>query len=119
MTSLKERCVAQEVNLGKVEVDLTAKNEAFDIMKADITKQLAEKVGTLADMEKKLASQAERSQKDKNELLDDAEDAFAAGFEEALSQVVCEHPEMDVSNYAPVNHVVEGKVVPRDFSEDN
>ena len=40
-------------------------------------------------------------------------------FEEALSQVACEHPEMDVSNYNPVNHVVDGKVVPREFSEDD
>jgi len=119
ITTLEECCVTQEVNLGKVEVDLAAKNEAFDIMKAELTKQLAEKAGTLADMGKELASQAEHSQKVEKELLDDAADAFAAGFEEALSQVVYEHPEMDVSNYAPVNHVVKGKVVPRDFSEDN
>jgi len=119
MATLEERCVTQEVNLGKVEADLAIKNEAFDTMKAELIKQLAEKAGALANMEKELSSQAERSQKVEKELFGDVADAFAAGFEEALSQVVCEHPEMDVSNYAPTNHVVEGKVVPRDFSVDN
>jgi len=129
ITTLEGRCVSQEVNLGKVEAELAAKNEAFDLMKAELTKQLtekaeltkqlAEKAVALADMKKELASQAEHSQKVEKELLDDAANAFATGFGEALSQVVCEHPEMDVSNYAPTNHVVEGKVVPLEFSEDD
>ena len=129
ITTLEERCVSQEVNLGKVEVELAAKNEAFDLIKTELTtqltekdeltKQLAEKVEALADMEKKLVSQAEDSQKIEKELFDDAVNAFAAGFGEALSQVVCKHPEMDISNYAPTNHVVEGKVVPLEFSEDD
>ena len=143
ITTLEERCVSQEVNLGKVETELAAKNEAFDLMKAELaaknktfdlmkaeltkqltekaelTKQLVEKAAALADMKKELASQAERSQQVEKELLDNATNAFATGFGEALSQVVCEHPEMDVSNYAPTNHVVEGKVVPMEFSEDD
>ena len=133
VTNLEARCASQEVNLGKVEANLTAKNEAFDLlkaelaakneafdlMKADLTKQLAEKAEVLAAMEKELASQAARSQKVEKELLDDATNAFATGFEEALSQVVCEHPEMDVSNYGPTKHVVEGNVVPIEFSEDD
>jgi len=40
MTSLEERCVTQEVKLGKVEADLVAKNETFDVMKAEFTEQV-------------------------------------------------------------------------------
>jgi len=87
--------------------------------KAELAKQLAVKAEALATMKKELASQVERSQQIEKELLDDATNAFATGFGEALSQVVYEHPEMDVSNYAPTNHVVEGKVVPIEFSEDD
>jgi len=133
VTNLEARCVSQEVNLGKVEADLTAKNEAFDLlkvelaakneafdlMKADLTKQLTEKAEALAAMEKELASQVERSLKVEKELLDDATNAFATRFEEALSQVVCEHSEMDVCNYGPTKHIVKGKVVPIEFSEDD
>ena len=88
-------------------------------MKADLTKQLAGKAKALAAMEKELDSQAAHSQMFEKELLDDASNAFATGFEEALSQMVCEHPKMDVSNYGPTKHVVEGKVVPIEFSEDD
>jgi len=35
MTTLEERCVSQEVNLGKVEAELAAKNETFNLMKAE------------------------------------------------------------------------------------
>jgi len=87
--------------------------------KAELAKHLVEKAEGLTVMKKELASQAERSQQVEKELLDDAANTFAAGFGEALSQVVCEHPEMEVSNYAPTNHVVEGKVVPLEFFEDN
>jgi len=34
VTNLEARCASQEVNLGKVEANFTAKNEAFDLLKA-------------------------------------------------------------------------------------
>ena len=119
MTTLEELCASQEINLGKVEAELGAKNEAFDTMKANLAKQLTEKAKALEDLEEKLASQVECSKKVEKELLDDAANAFVVGFEEAMFQVVCEHPEMDVSNYNPVNHVIDGKVVPRDFTDED
>jgi len=60
-----------------------------------------------------MAAQAEHYKKVEKELNDDAADAYVAGFEDALSQVVCEHPMMDTSNFATANHVVEGQIVPR------
>ena len=128
MTNLEERSVTREVRLGQVEADLAAKNKAFEAFKAELTKQikllkeskkeLAEKTEALANIEKEMAAQAERSKKVERELLDDAADAYAVGFEDALSQDVCEHPEMDTSNYATANHVVKGRIVPRDLPQN-
>jgi len=125
MTNLEESSVTREVHLGQVEADLAAMNEGFENIKAELVEQvkllkesqeeLAKKVEVMANMEKEMAAQAERSKKVERELLDDVANAYAAGFEDALSQVICEHPEMDTSNYATANHVVKGRIVPRDL----
>jgi len=60
-----------------------------------------------------MVAQEEGFKKVETKLIDDATDAYAAGFEDALSQVICKHPEMDTSPFATANHVVEGQIVPR------
>jgi len=64
-------------------------------------------------VEGELAQQAEAFKKTEAELIEDAADAYAAGFEDALAQVACVHPEMDTSPFAMSNRVVDGQVVPR------
>ena len=128
MTSWEERSVTREVLLGKVEVDLAGKNEALEKIKADLAEQakllekrkeeLAERTETLAKTEKEMAAQAEGFKEVEIELLDNAADAYVVGFEDALSQVVCKHPEMDTSPFATANHVVEGKIMPRILPHD-
>jgi len=100
MTTLEERSVDPEVLLGKVEAELTEKTEAFEKAKAELT------------------IQAEDFEKAKAELLDDAADAFVVGFEEALAQVVCKHPEMDASLFLTANCVIDGQIVPRQSRKD-
>jgi len=60
-----------------------------------------------------MAAQAEGFEKAKAELLDDVVDAYVTGFEDALAQVVCKHPEMDTSPFATANYIVNGQIVPR------
>jgi len=60
-----------------------------------------------------MAAQAEGFKKVETELIDDAANAYAVGFEDALAQVVCKHPKMDTLPFATANHVVEGEIVPR------
>jgi len=67
MANLEERSVDQEVQLGKVEVELIAKAEALEKAKEELTLQ------------------AEDFEKAKAKLLDDAGDAYAVGFEDALA----------------------------------
>ena len=56
-------------------------------------------------MEGELAQQAELFKKTEAELIEDVTDAYGAGFEDALAQVACVHPEMDIS---PIRNVETG-----------
>jgi len=47
--------------------------------------------------EAELTQQPENFKKAEAELIEGAADAYAAGFEDALAQVACAHPEMDAS----------------------
>ena len=57
----------------------------------------------LGRVEGELAQQGETFKKTEAELIEDAANAYAAGFEDALSQVACVHPEMDTSPFATSN----------------
>ena len=67
----------------------------------------------LGRVEGQLAQQAETFKKIEAELIEDATDAYAAGFEDALAQVACVHPEMDTSPVATSNRVVDGQLAPK------
>jgi len=47
------------------------------------------------------------------ELTEDVVDAYDMGFEDALAQVACLHPEMDASPFVVLIRVVNGQIVPR------
>jgi len=83
------------VKLGKVEAELTAQTEAREKAKAELT------------------TQVEAFGRAKVELTDDVADAYAARFEDALAQVACKHPKMDVSPFATSNNIVDGQIMPR------
>jgi len=51
-----------------------------------------------------MVAQDESFEKAEEELLNDIVDAYVAGFEDALAQVVCKHPGMDTSPFATANH---------------
>ena len=67
----------------------------------------------LGHVEAEFTKQDENFKKVEAELIEDAADAYAAGFEEALAQVACVHLEMDTSPFATSNRVVDGQIVPR------
>jgi len=47
------------------------------------------------------------------ELIEDATDAYGEGFEDALAQVACVHPELDISTFAASKRVVDGQLAPK------
>ena len=67
----------------------------------------------LRRVEGELTQQVEAFKKTEAELIKDAVDIYTTGFEDALAQVACVHPEMDTSPFTTSNRVVDGQVVPR------
>jgi len=67
----------------------------------------------LGRVEGELAQKIELFNKTEVELIEDAADAYGAGFEDALAQVACVHPEMDLSPFASSKRVVDGQLAPR------
>ena len=64
-------------------------------------------------VEGELAQQAVTFKKTEAELIEDVVDAYAAGFEDAIAQVACVHPEMNTSPFATSNRVVDGQLTPK------
>ena len=62
-------------------------------------------------------STIEELEKVRKELIDDMAGTFEEGFKEAMAQAACENPGINVSNYDPCNHIVDGKVVPLGLGE--
>jgi len=75
--------------------------------------ELATQTEALERVKAELATQVEAFEKAKTGLIDNVVDAYAVGFEDALAQVACKHPEMDVSPFAMSNGVVDGQIVSR------
>jgi len=67
----------------------------------------------LGCVEVELLQQAKRFEEAEVELTGDGVDAYDAGFEDALAQVACVHPEMDASPFAVSNRVVNEQIVMR------
>ncbi len=97
---------------------LQQKNALAAPEELEFVKLQAEKVKALATKDQELASQTERFKKAEQELIDDAAGAFVDGFAEALAQAAYANPRINVSSCGPLNHIVEGKIVPVEVPED-
>jgi len=60
-------------------------------------------------VEGELAQKIELFKETEEELTNDAADAYGAGFEDAMAQVACVHPEMDLSHLRSRNGLLMGK----------
>jgi len=65
----------------------------------------------LAKLEEELACKDELFNQTKVELTNDAADAYAAGFEDAMAQVACVHPGVDLSQTGLSKKIVGGQLV--------
>jgi len=94
-------------------VELEEEVVANKVRMAKLEERATDQEVQLGKVEAELTTQAEAFKRAKAELIDDAADAYAARFEDALAQVACKHPEMDASPFATSNHVVDGQIMPR------
>jgi len=141
---LADQCAAWGQSLEKTEGELAEKMEKLNLLqtehdqfqtelnriqveKESLEKKLASGDSTIEELEKaKKELIAEREARDstienleraKGKLIDNMADIFAEGFKEALAQAACENPGVDTSNCNPINHIVDGKVVPLDLGD--
>ena len=99
----------------------------LQVEKEALEKQLSSGDSTIEELERAKGELiAEREARDsttenleraKGKLIDNMADIFAEGFKEALAQAACENPGVDTSNCNPLNHIVDGKVIPLDLGD--
>ena len=66
----------------------------------------------LGRVEDELAEKTEVFKKVEAELLEDVTDAYGGGFKDALAQIACVHPELDLTTFSALKRVVDGQLVP-------
>ncbi|XP_068474793.1 uncharacterized protein [Phaseolus vulgaris] len=120
---LKSRCSEQADRLERVEGEMATQAKAmgllqanYDKLQVEVSRLRVEKEG----LEKQVASgdaMIEELEKDKKTLVNDMAGTFEEGFKEALAQVVCENPGIDISTCDSTHHIVDGKVVPLEMDD--
>ena len=68
----------------------------------------------LGKVEGELAERVELFKKMKEELTNDAADAYSEGFQDVIAQFACVHPEVDHSPFCESKCVVDGQLVLRE-----
>ena len=78
-------------------IDLEEQAEGAKAKMAKIEERVTQQEVQLGRVEGELAQKIELFNKIEAALIEDVADAYGAGFEDALAQVACVHPEMDIS----------------------
>ena len=68
----------------------------------------------LGQVEGELDEKVELFKKTEKELNNNTADAYGKGFQDAMAQFACVHPEVDLSPFAESKWVVDGQLVPRE-----
>jgi len=89
VANLEERGTQREILLGRVEGELAEKTES-------------------------LAGAIESFRRTEEELTNDATEAYGEGFQDAVAQLACAHPEVDLTLFGESKCVVDGQIVPRE-----
>jgi len=89
-------------------VELEEKVEGMQAQMAKLEERATQREVQLGQVEGELAEKVELFKKTEEELNNDAADAYGKGFQDAMAQFACVHPEMDLSPFAESKWVVEG-----------
>ena len=93
-------------------VELEEQAEATKAKMAKLEERAVSREVQLGRVEGELAEKTEPFKKAEAELLEDTADAYGGGFEDALAQVACVHPELDLTPFIALKRVVDGQLVP-------
>jgi len=92
-------------------IDLQEKAEESQAKMARLEKRATQHEVRLGQLEGEFVRKDELFNQTKEELTNDVTDSYAIGFEDAMAQVVCAHPEVDLSQTDLSKKIVDGQLV--------
>ena len=95
-------------------IKLKEKAEETQAKMAKLKERATQQEVQLGQLEGELAHKVELFKKTEEELTNDVVDAYGAGFEDALAQVACVHPGIDLSQFGVTKRVVDGQLVAKE-----
>ena len=109
VTELEERVLSLRIRVFEIEeVDEASKSRISRLEQRFISREVQ-----LGRVEAELHQQAKRFEEVEAELTGDVLDAYDEGFRDALAQVACTHPGMDITPFIISNCVENGQIVQR------
>jgi len=95
-------------------IELKEKVEETQVKMAKLEERASQRELQLVQLEGELAQKVELFKQTEEELTTDAANAYGAEFEDAMAQVACVHPEMDLSPFEVTKRVVDRQLVAKD-----
>jgi len=105
VTELEARVLSLQIWVFELE-------EADEVSQSKITESISHEA-QLGRVEAELHQQAKRFEEAEVELTGDVLDAYDEGFRDALAQVACAHPGLDITPFTVSNCVENGQIVPK------
>jgi len=95
-------------------VDLEEKVEGMQTQMAKLDERATQHEVQLGQVEVELGEKVEFFKKTEEELNNDVVDAYGEGFQDAMAQFACVHPEVGLSPFSESKCVVDGQLVLRE-----
>ena len=95
-------------------IELKDKAEEVQAKMAKLEERATQREIQLGQLEGELTHKVELFMQTEEELTNDVVDAYGAGFEDALAQVACVHPGMDLSQFEVTRRVVDRQLVAKE-----
>ena len=121
LRQLEEDTKKLRFDKGQEVVQLESKIFPLRTRVIELEDQTEETKAKMAKLEERATNQevqigrveSELAKKTEAEIIEDAADAYGWGFEDALAQVACVHPELDLTPCTVVMQVVDGQLMLR------
>ena len=108
------RAHAKILDHRKEVIDLQEKAEESQAKMVRLEERATQQEVQLGQLEGELACKVEHFNQTEEELTIDVADAYGVGFEDAIAQVACVHPRVDLSQLDVTKRVVDGRLVSKE-----
>ena len=108
------RAHAKILDIRKEVIELQEKAEESQSKMAKLEKRATQQEVHLGQLEGELAHKGKLFKQKEEELTNEVADAYSAGFEDAIAQVVCVHPGVDLSQVDVMKRVIDGQLVAKE-----